>query len=49
MVRYVVQPEQGDERGLMLLVLDMASIAQRILDEDDYSVPSERPLLVSNR
>ena len=45
----MVRPEQGDERGLMLLVLDMASIAQRILDEDDYSVPSERPLLVSNR
>ena len=46
---YVVQPEQGDERSLMLLVLDMPSIARRILNSGDNSKPGERPLLVSNR
>jgi hypothetical protein len=49
MVSYVVQPEQGDERGRMLLVLDMDSIARRVLDDDDFNLPDERPLLVSNR
>jgi chemotaxis signal transduction protein len=50
MTSHVVQPEQGDERGFVLLVLDMASIARRILDDgENYGLPSNKPLLVSNR
>lgn len=49
MTSHVVQPEQGNERNLMLLVLDMAAIARQILNDDEYITVSNTPLLASNQ
>ncbi len=50
LTRYVVQPEQNNERNQMLLVLDMNLIGERILsesfaDDDGNDIYNQQPLL----
>ena len=48
---HVVHPEQGNERGQVLMVLDMAAIAKRILKEDriESIIPTVKSAAAANR